>query len=74
MTTDNFPLIDCSNIHKYFEKAGIPLVDVPKFRGNLNHVEGICNGNVKFHIAFAGDDKIRVQAGNVIKLINAHDS
>ena len=74
MTTDNFPLIDCSNLHKYFEKAGIPLVDVPKFRGNLNHVEGICNGDVKFRIAFAGDDKIKIQAGNIVRFINANET
>lgn len=73
-TIDTFPLIDCGNIKQYFEKAGIPLVNVPKFRGNLNHVEGVCNGNVKFRIAFAGDDKIKIQAGNIIKFINVSDT
>lgn len=73
MTTDNFPLIDCSNIQRYFEMAGIPVVNIPKFRGNLNHVEGVCNGDVKFKIAFAGDDKVKVQAGSIIKFINTTD-
>ena len=73
MTTDNFPLIDCSNLQQYFEMAGIPVVNIPKFRGTLNQVEGICNGDVKFKIAFAGDDKIKVQAGNITRYINTND-
>lgn len=53
--------------------AGIPVIDIPKFRGTLNQVEGICNGDVRFKIAFAGDDKIKVQAGNIIRYINTKD-
>ena len=74
MTIDCFPLIDCSSISKYFEQAGIPIVNIPKFRGNLNHVEGVCNGNVNFKISFAGDDKIKVQAGNITRFINVDGS
>jgi hypothetical protein len=72
MTTEVFPVIDCSNVRKYFELAGIPIVDIPKMRGNLNYVEGVCNGSVKFNITFSGDDKIRIQAGNVIKYLNSN--
>lgn len=73
MTIERFPLIDCSNIRQYFTMAGIPVIDIPKFRGTLNQVEGICNGDVRFKIAFAGDDKIKVQAGNIIRYINTKD-
>lgn len=74
MSTDMFPVIDCSRLKKYFESANIPVVAINKFRGDLNYAEGVCNGNVKFHIKFADDNHISVEAGNITRLVEINEN
>lgn len=74
MSIDMFPVIDCSNLVKYFQNAKIPLVSINKFRGDLTHAEGVCNGDVKFYIKFADDNHIQIKAGNITRLIEVNET
>ena len=74
MSIDMFPVIDCSRLKKYFESAKIPLVTINKFRGDLNFAEGVCNGNVNFHIKFADDNHISIKAGNITRLVEINEN
>ena len=73
MSIDMFPVIDCSNLKQYFDTAKIPLVSVNKFRGNLNYAEGVCNGDVKFHIKFEDDTHISIRAGNITRVVEVDE-
>lgn len=73
MSIEMFAVIDCDNISKYFKSANIPLVTINKFRGDLNYVEGVCNGDVNFHIKFADDNHISVKAGNITRVVEINE-
>lgn len=73
MSIDMFPVIDCGNLKQYFECAKIPLVSIEKYRGDLNYAEGVCNGDVKFHIKFENDTHINIRAGKINRMIEINE-
>lgn len=73
MSIDMFPVIDCSNLRQYFDIVNIPLVSIDKYRGNLNYAEGVCNGDVKFHIKFEDDTHISIRAGNISRVVEVNE-
>lgn len=73
MSIDIFPVIDCSNIKQYFDKASIQLLSLDKFRGNINYVEGVCNGGINFRIHFTDDTHISISVGKTKRIIPVNE-
>ena len=54
------PVLDCDNLQQYFDHTEFNNIDINKYRGTINYVEGICNNNKKFMIRLVDDESITV--------------
>ena len=63
------PVIDCENLQQYFKHTEFDNIDVTKYRGTINYVEGICNTNKKFYIQLVDDENITVCVDGLKKYI-----